>query len=140
MKYFRTKSSEVRAIEDGQEHLVEDDWVELTIKEVNDLLNPPKTDEQLKDAASQARDQAMLEGFEYNGKQISVTSDDGGGMLQVEATFKRLKNAILNGVLPSDYPIKTVIRFKNGTELPMTEEEFETFSLKFILERGKFFQ
>lgn len=90
--------------------------------------------------ASQARDTAMMQGFEYNGKQISVTKDDGDGMMQVEATFKRLRDAITNGELPAETEIKTVIHFVNGTKLPITEAEFNGFSLQFIIERGKFFQ
>lgn len=90
--------------------------------------------------ASKARDEAMMQGFNHNGEQISVTKDDGDGMMQVEATFKRLRDAITNGKLPPETEIKTVIHFKNGTKLPITETEFESFSLLFIIERGKFFQ
>lgn len=86
------------------------------------------------------RDKAMMQGFTYNGVQISVTKEDGDGMMQVEATFKRLRDAITKGELPSETEIKTVIHFKNGTKLPIIESEFNSFSLLFIIERGKFFQ
>lgn len=96
--------------------------------------------------ASELRDKAMLLGFKHGtnadgtDRYISVTKDDGDGMMQVEATFKRLRDAITNGELPPETEIKTVIHFKNGTKLPIAEAEFESFSLLFILERGKFFQ
>ncbi len=95
--------------------------------------------------ASQLRDDAMMRGFKYGSnpdgtdRYISVTKDDGDGMMQVDATFKRLRNAITNGELPSDTEIKTVIHFKNGTKLPITEAEYSSFSLLFVIERGKFF-
>lgn len=89
---------------------------------------------------SKARDEAMMQGFKYNAKQISVTKEDGDGMMQVEATFKRLRDAITNNELPLETEIKTVIHFKNGTKLPIAESEFNSFSLLFIIERGKFFQ
>lgn len=96
--------------------------------------------------ASQLRDEAMMHGFIYGtnpdgtDRYVSVTKDDGDGMVQVEAIFKRLKDAIANGELPSDTLIETVIHFKNGTKLPIAEAEFNSFSLQFIIERGKFFQ
>lgn len=105
---------------------------------------PPKTPEQIKSEeeyqASQARDEAMLKGFDYNGYQCSVTKDDGDGMMQVEAAFIKIKRGIELGLIPPNTPISTVIHFKNGTKLPIAENEFEAFSILFSIERGKFFQ
>lgn len=89
--------------------------------------------------AAKARDEAMLAGFDYNGYQCSVTADDGNGMMQVETGFAKLKRGVELGLLPADTPIATVIKFRNGTELPMTDSEFEVFSILFTAERGKFF-
>lgn len=76
--------------------------------------------------ASKARDEAMLKGFEYNGMDISVTKDDGDGMVQVKASFELGLTS-------------TVIHFANGSKLPMSAEEFPAFALQFVTERGKFF-
>ena len=35
------------AVDNNQEFLIQDDWIELTIEEVTTYLNPPKTQEQL---------------------------------------------------------------------------------------------
>ena len=86
-----------------------------------------------------ARDSLMLKGFKYNGLDISITKEDGDGMMQVDASFNRLKLALANGELPSNTIIQTVIHFKNGTKLPISDTEFSAFSLQFMLERGKFF-
>lgn len=79
-----------------------------------------------KQEASRLRDEAMLKGFEYNGTDISVTKDDGDGMVQVKASFELGLTS-------------TVIHFTNGSKLPMTAEEFPKFALQFVTERGKFF-
>lgn len=46
MKHYLT-NNEIRAIEEGQEFLVQSDWVLLSDEELNARLNPPKTDEQI---------------------------------------------------------------------------------------------
>lgn len=89
--------------------------------------------------ATKLRDANMLTGFIYNGKQISVTKDDGDGMVQVETSFNKLKQAVTAGILPIDTIIQTTIKFKNGTELPIGYDEFQSFSLLFLIERNKFF-
>lgn len=101
---------------------------ESIISEIEANIVPPlpKTQEEIDQEVSQARDKAMLAGFEYNGVQISVTKDDGDGMVQVKASFELGLTS-------------TVIHFANGTKLPMTAEEFPAFALQFVTERGKFF-
>lgn len=85
-----------------------------------------KTAEQLAQEASILRDQAMLTGVDYQGSMISLTKDDGDGIMQVSMGFSLDQSP-------------TVIHFKNGTKLPMTIEEFPTFALWFVKERKKFF-
>ena len=46
MKYYKT-NTDIRAIEDGQEFLVQNGWIEITKEEVLAITNPPKTDEQI---------------------------------------------------------------------------------------------
>lgn len=42
MRHFQTPDGQIRAIEKGQEHLIEDDWgPELTTTELQAKLNPP---------------------------------------------------------------------------------------------------
>lgn len=144
----------------GKDIVFQDDGGGVYIKEWN-LEAPQPTEAEISDtslvieemeakkeaeqAASKARDEAMLAGFAYGTnddgteRRISVTKDDGDGMMQVEATFKRLREAIVKGELPPETEIKTVIHFKNGAKLPITEAEFSSFSLLFVIERGKFF-
>lgn len=82
--------------------------------------------------ASQLRDDAMMQGFKYGvnadgtDRYISVTKDDGDGMVQVKTSFEFGLTS-------------TIIHFANGTKLPMTAEEFPAFALQFVTERGKFF-
>lgn len=46
MKYYKT-NTDIRAIEYGQEFLIQEDWVEITKEEMLAITNPPKTDEQI---------------------------------------------------------------------------------------------
>ena len=46
MKHYLT-NNEIRAIEEGQEFLVQSDWVLLSYEELQVRLNPPKTEEQI---------------------------------------------------------------------------------------------
>lgn len=46
MKHYLT-NNEIRAIEEGQEFLVKDDWELLSDEELYARLNPPKTEEQI---------------------------------------------------------------------------------------------
>ena len=47
MRYFKTQAKIVMAVDNNQEFLIQNDWIELTIEEVEAYLNPPKTQEQL---------------------------------------------------------------------------------------------
>ena len=82
--------------------------------------------EQLEAEAKGTRDKAMLKGFLYQDKDISVTKDDGDGMVQVKMGFEMGLTS-------------TVIHFKNGTKLPMLATDFSTFAQLFLIERDKFF-
>ena len=95
------------------------------------LKNIPKpTAEELAEVAeaeAQAlRSENMLAGFDYNGYQISVTKDDGDALMQVKSAFDL-------GLTD------TVIHFVNGTNMPITAAEFDTFALAFVTERNKYF-
>ena len=46
MKYFKT-NNEIRAIEKGQEFLIQNDWIEITEDEAILIANPPKTPEEI---------------------------------------------------------------------------------------------
>lgn len=111
---------------DGSQDSLIGDKVALTATEIEAIINPPKTPEQLLQEASKLRDEAMLKGFVYNGMDISVTKDDGDSMVQVKVSFELGLTS-------------TVIHFANGSKLPMTAEEFPAFALQFVTERGKFF-
>ena len=47
MKYYKTKLNEIRAIDKGQDFLIQEDWIEITNEEMLAITNPPKTDEQI---------------------------------------------------------------------------------------------
>ena len=72
------------------------------------------------------RDEAMLQGAEYNGYQISFTKDDGDGIMQVKIAFEL-------GLT------ETIIHFDCGTKMPIRVEDFMEFALWFVVERNKFF-
>lgn len=45
MKFFKTITG-IRAIDDGQEFLIQDEWKEVSEEEANLISNPPLTEEQ----------------------------------------------------------------------------------------------
>ena len=64
-----------------------------------------------------------IDGTEY---QISFTSEDGNGMIQVRAAF--------------DLGVETTtIHFENGTKMPITPAEFGAFAAWFVAKRNEFF-
>jgi len=105
-----------------------EEWLETNIPEPEfteiELAN--KAEKTLQQEASKLREVNMLTGFTYNGTQISVTSEDGNGLLQVKSSFEL-------GLT------ETVIHFKNGSKLPITATEFPEFALAFATERAKYF-
>ena len=58
MKHYKV-NNEIRSIEEGQEFLIQSDWVALSDDELHELLNPPKTAEQLLAEAKAAKEQAL---------------------------------------------------------------------------------
>ena len=64
-----------------------------------------------------------LDGVEY---QLSFTSDDGNGLLQVKAAFELGLTS-------------TTIHFENGTKMPITAAEFGAFAAWFVNKRNEFF-
>ena len=82
--------------------------------------------EQANIKAKELRAAAMLEGADYNGFQISFTSEDGNGMMQVRTAFDL--------GLPS-----TTIHFENGTKMPITAADFGAFAVWFVAKRNEFF-
>lgn len=112
--------------------MIKDGLIQLSDDEIDNIINPSKEPEMKALEAAQARDDAMLQGFIYGtntdgtDRYISVTKDDGDGMVQVKVSFELGLTS-------------TVIHFANGSKLPMSAEEFPTFALQFVTERGKFF-
>ena len=64
-----------------------------------------------------------LDGIDY---QISFTSEDGNGMMQVRTAFDLGVEA-------------TTIYFSNGTKMPITTAEFGAFAAWFVQKRNEFF-
>ena len=132
MRYFIDIAGKIYGIDKGQEELISDDWVELSDEELAERLKP--TPEQVaqneRAEAKAARLSAMLSGVPYplDGVeyQISFTSDDGNGLLQVKAAFDLGVEA-------------TNIHFENGTIMPITAGEFSAFAAWFVAKRNEFF-
>jgi len=102
-------------------------WDESTWSWVENIaMKDAYNTEQAAIAASVLRDAAMLSGVDYQGSMISLTYDDGNGMLQAKAGFEM-------GLTT------TTIHFKNGTKLPMSAANFPSFAQWFVTERNKFF-
>ena len=80
--------------------------------------------------AKAERATAMMNGASYalGGKdyQISFTSEDGNGLIQVRAAFDLGVEA-------------TTIHFENGTKMPITSVEFGAFAAWFAQKRNEFF-
>ena len=80
--------------------------------------------------AKAERATAMMNGASYalGGKdyQISFTSEDGNGLIQVRAAFDLGVEA-------------TTIHFENGTKMPIASAEFGAFAAWFVQKRNEFF-
>ncbi|PHM18040.1 MAG: hypothetical protein CJD30_03510 [Sulfuricurvum sp. PD_MW2] len=107
-----------------------DEWLKNNTPEQE--FTAEELQKQAEQEAENTRNEEMLIGFVYGtnsdgtDRRISVTKDDGDGMVQVKASFELGLTS-------------TVIHFANGSKLPMTAEEFPKFALQFVTERGKFF-
>lgn len=152
MKYALIIDGKVEQVQPNEEIgfvEVEDDVVCGMVITIDGFIIPPKTADELaeiaRQEASKLHDEAMLQGFIFGtntdgtDRYISVTKEDGDGMMQVEAAFSKIKRGIALGLIPPETPIVTVIHFANKTKLPMSENEFEVFAIQFSIERGKFF-
>ena len=132
MRHFVDIDGKIYGIDEGQEELISDDWVELTDEELAERLKPtPEQLAQIEAAQAKAeRAAAMLSGAPYTldgiEYKISFTKDDGDGLVQVKAAFEL--------GLPS-----TTIHFENGTKLPITAAEFLPFAEWFVTKRNGFF-
>ena len=130
-RYFE-HDGHIYGVLDGQEGIIKEEWVEISEEEV--LLAQQPSAEQLRAIETQqakaARLSAMLSGVPYplDGVeyQISFTSDDGNGLLQVKAAFDLGVEA-------------TNIHFENGTTMPITAGEFSAFAAWFVAKRNEFF-
>lgn len=47
MRHFKDESGNVMAIDQGQEFLIDESWVELSASEYSNFINPPRTNEQV---------------------------------------------------------------------------------------------
>ena len=134
MRHFIDTNGKIYGIDDGQEELIQESWVELSDEELAELLNPKPTPEQVAESeratAKAERAEAMLRGAPYmlDGIEykISFTSEDGNGMMQVRTAFDLGVEA-------------TTIHFSNGTKMPITSAEFGAFAAWFVQKRNEFF-
>lgn len=72
-----------------------------------------------------AGDTYTLNGTDY---KVSFTSDDGNGVVQVYLSFT-------TGDITS-----TTLHFSNGTEMPVTSDNFTAFRTWFVQKRNTFFE
>ncbi|MGE4399388.1 MAG: hypothetical protein AB7D29_07695 [Campylobacterales bacterium] len=131
MRYFQTES-DIRAIEEGQEHLIRSKWVELSEAELVEMLKPtPEQEAAIAEAKAKAeRIAAMLNGGVYTlgntDYRVSFTKDDGDGLMQVKSAFELGLTS-------------TTIHFENGTKMPISAAEFGAFAAWFVAKRNEFF-
>ena len=114
MKHYLT-NNEIRAIEEGQEFLVQSDWVLLSDEELQVRLNPPKTEEQLK-AEAKAETARQLE-------VLTVTTAAGNTFdANVQARLD-----ISNAIMISDAVgiTETVWRLADDSEVLVTVAELK---------------
>ena len=71
MKHYLI-NNEIRAIEEGQEFLVQSDWVLLSDEELHARLNPPKTEEQIAEEAKVSAKLYLAETDWIKSKYIEV--------------------------------------------------------------------
>lgn len=130
MKHYLNSKNEIFGYESDKEMLeyAKEVLTPITDEELAILQapTPEQLAQQAKQEADRLRDEAMLAGKEYNGQLVSLTKDDGDGLLQVKAGFEL-------GLT------ETVINFKNGTKLPIKASEFLSFAQWFVTERNRFF-
>ena len=132
MRHFVDIDGKIYGIDDGQEELIQDDWVELSDEELAERLKPtPEQLAQIEAAQAKAeRAAAMLSGAPYTldgiEYKISFTSEDGNGLTQVKSAFDLGVEA-------------TTIYFSNGTKMPITSGEFSAFAAWFVAKRNEFF-
>ena len=121
----------------GSGQIVPESFIEYIVgqepQELLILLETERLEQEeqaLKLEQSKARDEAMLAGATYNlnnkDYQISFTKEDGDGLVQVKSAFEL-------GLT------QTTIRFSNGTKMPISSSEFQTFALWFVNKRNEFF-
>jgi len=96
--------------------------------ETNTVTPEFTADELAQQEADKALRDAKTIGLPYidGGENISFTSADATGLLQVKAAFELDVTS-------------TNIRFSNGTVLPMTNTEFKAFAIWFTKKRNAFF-
>lgn len=79
------------------------------------------------DYVKYVRAEAMITGKDYNGYQISLTAEDGNGLLQAKAAFEL-------GVASTNF------KCANGTIMPILAKDFLAFGMWFVTERNIFFE
>ena len=115
----------------GEEILTVDDAAKTVTRSKEVLEKPAEEIQKINDKkAKTARKEAMLAGTPYTlggvDYLISFTSDDANGLMQVGKAFEL-------GIT------STIVKFENGTGMPVTPAEFADFAVWFVVERNKFF-
>lgn len=121
MKYYRDSENKVRAIEsDGsQDFLIKSDWTELSMSEIDEVLNPTLTPEEQVAVAK-------LQGVEFDGVMCSATAQDMWGLKSVE-------DWIRGGA-------STNFKFDNGNTLLLSAENIDAFYAVWVPFRASFFE
>ena len=134
-KFTGTQYTKEQFSEDVQEFHKNDTWVDRPLfniepNEDGEIDFGEPTAEELVEAqmlqSEIQRKEAMLDGADYNGYKVSLTAEDGNGMIQVKSGFELGLTS-------------TIVHFENGTKMPITAEDFPAFASWFVNERNKFF-
>ncbi len=85
----------------------------------------PKEERLAQNAVARDREFTKMNS-KYGDLTVSIASSDALGLLQVESAFNK-------GLESTNF------MFKNGTKMMLTTDNFEAFSLWFVMERSKLF-
>lgn len=120
MKYYVDDNNRIYAYEDDYE-LIAKGLNPITEVEKDELLEAQKPEPIINPKAT--GEIYTLNNVDY---QVPFMKDDADGLMQVNAAFQL-------GIT------ETVIRFTNGTKMPITAAEFNDFAVWFVTKRNSFF-
>lgn len=123
MNHYKTPEGDIRAIDVGQEHLIEDDWVIIAPDDLQGEI-----DKKIPEPSQEVKDQLRkLEGVDFEGTMCSATESDQNGLLCMYP-FIKAKQMSPN------------FKFENGSRLRLTDENIDGLLAVWGPFRNSFFE